>query len=403
MRTLRLAPTTSTPLLAVAFALLAAGCAETAPPGDGAEIGAEDGPPASTAVEADPAIVLDASIPATADVFRIDSIAEGVWVAEVIASPAAYAFASSVVVAGDDGLLVVDTQQSPSAAGALIRWLRERFEQPVRWVVNTHFHGDHVNGNSAYRSAWPEVEIVALASVPEAIRPDGLARIQGVLEEIPAVLEERQGWLDSGTGPDGNPLTDAQRERLDYSVRVNRRYVAELRGLAEALERTVPDRTVDAPRTLDHGGRTVQILPVGPAHTVGDLIAWVADVRLAAVGDVLEEAAPWIEGADLHGWAEALAAIRGLEPDHVVASHASASAGPRLLEGEAPLFADLVTAAEAAAVSAAEVSPDERVAAVVAALEPHRDFLQSVGVVDDAFTEWAEAAARQALAEAGAR
>jgi glyoxylase-like metal-dependent hydrolase (beta-lactamase superfamily II) len=360
-----------------------------------------------------------ASAPATDDVFRIDSIASGVWVAEVIARPEAYAFANSLIVAGADGLLVVDTQQSPAAAGALVRWIAERFDRPVRWVVNTHFHGDHVNGNATYRAVWPDVEVVAHASVVEAISTDGRARIDEELASLPATIEQRQGWLDSGTGPDGSTLTDAQRDALTYSVRVNRTYVDDLAVLAADLDAILPDRAMDAPTTLDLGDRTVRLIPVGPAHTEGDLAVWVDDVRVAAVGDLLEEAAPWIDGADLHGWSEALAAVRALSPEHVVASHGSATAGPRLLEGEAALFADLVAAAEDAGGAAPEVVgsaaaesagggdaggvDDASVAAVAAALESHHAFLESLGLSGEALAEWVEAAARQALAEVQAR
>ncbi|HSG46921.1 MAG TPA: MBL fold metallo-hydrolase [Longimicrobiales bacterium] len=336
---------------------------------------------------------------APTDVFRIDSLAEGVWVAEVLQRPEAYAFANSLVVAGDSALLVVDTQQSPAAARALIAWIRETFDRPVRWVVNTHFHGDHVNGNVAYRETWPEVQFVAHASVPEAIRTEGRARIEEERSTLPATLDRRQAWLDGDTLPEGQEMTPELRDRLAYSVRVGSAYLDELRE----LEVLLPDALVEAPRSFDLGGRSVDVVPVGPAHTAGDLVVWVPDAGVAGVGDIVEEAAPWIEGADLRGWAAALARVTALDPGRVVPSHGSAARGRELLEGLAPLFADLVRAAEREAQTPAADGAAWPTAAavdrVVESLAPHRAFLASVGVEGTAFTEWASEAARQALTE----
>ncbi|UCC25322.1 MAG: MBL fold metallo-hydrolase, partial [Gemmatimonadales bacterium] len=331
---------------------------------------------------------------APTDVFRMDSLAEGVWVAEVRERPEAYAFANSLVVAGDSALLVVDTQQSPAAARALIAWIRNHTDLPVRWVVNTHFHGDHVNGNGAYRDAWPEVRFVAHASVPEAIRTEGRARMEEELATLPEALDRRQAWLDGEPMPEGQEMTPELRQRLEYSVRVGRAYLDELREL-EVVE---PAILLTEPRTLDLGARTVEVIPAGPAHTEGDLVVWVPEVGVAGVGDLLEEAAPWIEGADLQGWAASLDRIRALAPLQVVASHGSAARGAELLAGEAPLFAALV---EAAALEVRDVRDvpdarlesegwptDEAVARVAAALTPHGPFLASVGLEGEAFTAW---------------
>src|SRR5215207_7501333 len=57
---------------------------------------------------------------------------------------------SIVAIEGDDGLLLVDTRVEPREGEALLADLRERFEQPVRWVVNTHAHFDHTFGNQVF-------------------------------------------------------------------------------------------------------------------------------------------------------------------------------------------------------------------------------------------------------------
>src|SRR6185503_16879350 len=54
------------------------------------------------------------------------------------------------VIVGDNEVMVVDTGTSPAAARAMIEDLKVITDKPVRYVVNTHFHYDHTDGNQVY-------------------------------------------------------------------------------------------------------------------------------------------------------------------------------------------------------------------------------------------------------------
>ena len=114
-----------------------------------------------TAGQATPARAAQAS----GEVFEVVELARGVHAALVRDDSPVYAFANSLVLTGSRGILVVDTQQSPTAARALLDWIRAHLAAPVRWVVNTHAHSDHTYGNEVYRDAFPGVVIVAHESV----------------------------------------------------------------------------------------------------------------------------------------------------------------------------------------------------------------------------------------------
>jgi glyoxylase-like metal-dependent hydrolase (beta-lactamase superfamily II) len=53
----------------------------------------------------------------------------------------------------DEGVLVIDTRQHPQDGKDLINRIRAVTSKPIKWVVNTHFHGDHHFGNSAFKEA----------------------------------------------------------------------------------------------------------------------------------------------------------------------------------------------------------------------------------------------------------
>ena len=52
----------------------------------------------------------------------------------------------------DEGVLVVDTRQHPRDGQDLIDRIRKITDKPIKWVINTHFHGDHYLGNPAFKA-----------------------------------------------------------------------------------------------------------------------------------------------------------------------------------------------------------------------------------------------------------
>jgi cyclase len=86
--------------------------------------------------------------------FNLHEVAPGVWAA--IDNPAAKgtrAGANAGFVIGGDGVLVVDTFENPGAAKELLHQIRQKTNLPIRFVVNTHYHLDHVAGNNLFAAA----------------------------------------------------------------------------------------------------------------------------------------------------------------------------------------------------------------------------------------------------------
>lgn len=70
-----------------------------------------------------------------------------------IAVPRSGAGSNSGFIIGDDGVLVVDSFQDANAARALLAEIHKLTPLPVKFVVNTHYHIDHVTGNGVYAEA----------------------------------------------------------------------------------------------------------------------------------------------------------------------------------------------------------------------------------------------------------
>lgn len=83
--------------------------------------------------------------------FTLHEVGKGVWAA--IALPGGHAGSNSGFIVGDDGVLVVDSFEDPAAAKALLKVVHQKTTLPVRYLVNTHYHLDHVAGNGVYLAA----------------------------------------------------------------------------------------------------------------------------------------------------------------------------------------------------------------------------------------------------------
>src|SRR5450432_588600 len=111
------------------------------------------------------------------DLFDIKPMADGVYAA--IAKPAYKVNCNAAIILLGDSVLVVDTHSKPSAARALIEQIKKLTDKPVRYVVNTHFHWDHYQGNQAYPSSWPAgVEIISSEATRANIETRGIPRVK---------------------------------------------------------------------------------------------------------------------------------------------------------------------------------------------------------------------------------
>src|SRR5579862_3407030 len=100
----------------------------------------------------------------TGKAYKFEKIADGVYYAT---STGALATGSNnPVIVSDNEVMVVDTGTSPAAARAMIEDLKAITDKPVRYVVNTHFHYDHTDGNQVYAS---HAEIIGHEYVKYAI------------------------------------------------------------------------------------------------------------------------------------------------------------------------------------------------------------------------------------------
>jgi cyclase len=202
-----------------------------------------------------------------------------------------WGWSNAGLIVGDGQSLLVDTLFDLSLTARMLDSMAQHTERaPVDSLVNTHANGDHCYGNSEVSRRWAGVEIVASTATAEEMA-----------EVPPAMLAA----LNQAPGEVGELF---------------RSFFGEFQF--DGIEVEPPTRTFDDRFTLDVGGRKVELIEVGPAHTAGDTIVYVPDAATVYTGDILFiGGTPIVWAGPLSNWVAACDLILGMNIDTIVPGH----------------------------------------------------------------------------------
>lgn len=252
---------------------------------------------------------------AEAGLFRLEKMGEGVWAA--LAKPTTWINCNGAVFEMSDGLLVVDSHSKPSAAAALVAQIRrEVSEKPVRYLVNSHFHWDHTQGNSQFRQPGAGVRIIA----SEATRR---LMAEGAAERMKQAVESAEKSLEGLKGRRGKASEAAERTRLERAVADTEGYLRELR----AFRLELPDITVRGDLTLHDRQQELKIVFRGKGHTEGDVSVWSPSRKALATGDLAHNSIPYMGDGYPEEWPGTLSELGKLEFEKFCGGHGVVQTG----------------------------------------------------------------------------
>ncbi len=271
------------------------------------------------------------------DLPRTVVLAPGVFVLHNPRANESWPQGNTLVVAGDREVLVVDAGYLPGTALADIAEIRKLTDKPVRYLVNTHWHYDHTNGNGVYRAQFPGLSIVGHPETRRLLADNAPRYLASVLApDSPvrrSVANSRKALTELGTGGD----------TADRGV-LRRRLAQRELELAELPRVMVdpPDLLVERELTLDLGGRTVIVRHLGRANTPGDLVIYLPRDRVLATGDIVVSPIPYAYNASPGGWIEVLDEILALQPLVLVPGHGEVMRSTDYARSVQALLADVV-------------------------------------------------------------
>ena len=254
--------------------------------------------------------VLGAPAACAAEGLTMETLAPGVYAFRPTseAFEAWRALSNSGAVVLDDGLLLYDSHLSPALVDEVLAKLRAVTDKPLRYVVHSHFHGDHVGGAWAYGR---EVEIISHAWTRE--------RLLRYYAELPEVLPKRIADHEKSLASEPDP---DRRARAASYLELDRALLARVEA-----RQPVPNSslTFDS-KVMLHRGREVQVFFLGRGHTGGDAVLFLPDAKLAFLGDLLfTKTLPNVGDGYTKEWTSTLEKVLLLGAERFVPGHGPVS------------------------------------------------------------------------------
>ncbi len=189
---------------------------------------------------------------------------------------------NSAFVVTRDGVLVVDSGSSETIGKALREVISKVTDKPVRWIINTHGHGDHWLGNAALADS--KTEIISSSAVKQRIEKEG------------------EEWVARFNG-----MTD---------------------GATGASRVLKPNQVYDARVAIAFGDLKAELIPSQDAHSPGDLVVWLPQQKLLIGGDVLyTQRVPATFDSKIAQWIVFLKELEALKPVKIVPGHGPVADG----------------------------------------------------------------------------
>ena len=203
--------------------------------------------------------------------YTFEKVAEGVYYATGGVG------GNNVVIVNDQDVMLVDDGTTPATARAFLEDVKLLTSKPVRYVVNTHFHYDHTDGNSVFP---PDVQIIAHDYVRTAILTFD------VLHREP---------FKSGSQALGEQLKE--------------------------IKAVPPNVTYASKMVLHKGEREIQLLFLGRGHTGGDTVVFLPKERIVCTGDLMESRIAYMGDAFFDEWIATLDTLKKLDFALVLPGH----------------------------------------------------------------------------------
>jgi len=223
-----------------------------------------------------------------------------------------WGYSNAGLIVGDGASLLVDTLFDLDLTAAMLTAMADAtFTAPIGTVVNTHANGDHCYGNQLVADR----EIIAS---------------RATAAEMSHVPPAMMAQLNAAPGDVGELF---------------RSFFGDFRF--DGIEPTPPTRTFEGRLEVEIGGRAVELIEVGPAHTDGDTIVVVSDARTVYTGDILFiGGAPIVWAGPLENWIAACDLMLGMDIETVVPGHGPVTDKAGVVEVRDYLTAVLVSARE---------------------------------------------------------
>jgi glyoxylase-like metal-dependent hydrolase (beta-lactamase superfamily II) len=307
---------------------------------------------------------------------------------------------NSLVVIGDDYVVVFDSCTRAVTARAVIAEIRKLTAKPVRVLINSHWHQDHWSGNDEYAKAFPGLRIIASEQTRDYMKRMPAAYfVKGLESSLKQRKEELAAAIQTGRLPDGSALTPEIRAYREDKLTEREQFMKEV----AALPRVLPNVVYRDEMAFWSGRREFRLMSVTGDATASTVLYLPGD-RVLATGDVLvspesgKGPPPWTTNSyAVTPWLETLRRLDALDVHAIVPGQGPSMHDKSYLRRTIELFTDVIdqvhAALESGRVTLADVQAAvdvDRIALAYAPGEP----------LPDGFHRWVSLFSKKAMQEA---
>jgi glyoxylase-like metal-dependent hydrolase (beta-lactamase superfamily II) len=283
---------------------------------------------------------------APTDLFNLEKIADGVYFA--LAKPQALVNCNAAIFVNSDHVLVVDAHSKPSAAAAMIAQIKQQITtKPVRYLVNTHFHWDHAQGNAAYHAAFGKGLTIIASETGKQMQAKVVAdRLHASLDphllpfpgqpHVPELIESAKQRISTSTDPH-------QKTLLQNYLRQLEAYEQEM----QHYENVLPTVTFEKTYVINDSAQDLHVEFHGRGHTGGDVVVFCPQRRVVATGDLILGELPFLRDGYPKEWPATIASVATLPIDFVLCGHGDVQRSKQAMLGERAYLEELTTRVEA--------------------------------------------------------
>ena len=225
---------------------------------------------------------------------------------------------NGVAIVGSDGVFFIDTYIQFNYAEEAIRRLKRVTHLPVRYVLNTHWHYDHVLGNGVFKRVYPHAQLLVQDSTAAWLERRVKARVSGDSQEVAGNIQQLRDEIAKGSTPRGTPITGPMKSLWEWQLREAQEYQQHYKQ----AEYVSPDMTFGDRLTMRWGKQTLQIIHMTDnGHSPGDVVVWIPEHRILVAGDIVVAPTPYATYYNSPGMVRALHALIAMDPAIIIPGH----------------------------------------------------------------------------------
>lgn len=235
--------------------------------------------------------------------FHLEKVSEGVYAA--IAKEGGGSVGNSGFIDLGDRTVIFDTFNTPQAAEDLKRAAEKETSAPITWVVNSHFHGDHIRGNQVFKGST----IISSQTTYEKMRDIHPAR----MEKQKLGIMELTNYIHS--------LKQQINRNREIEQKIS--FLTEVERSLPLLELTLPQQTFKEEITFHGTKRSAKLFTLGGGHSYCDAMLYIPEEKVIFMGDLLfvRTHPTFFEESLPHRWMDLLKTVGGMDLEKAVPGH----------------------------------------------------------------------------------